>query len=103
MSDLLDSPVLVLTDLDDAGAPAPGALELLTTASHLTGSGVIALALADVGPRARAALAGVAMKAVVARAPTTAVDKAVDRIFMVFLQVGKSKQEPRNKDLMNCW
>ena len=58
MSDLLDSPVLVLTDLDDAGAPAPGALELLTTASHLTGSGVVALALADVGPQARAALAG---------------------------------------------
>ena len=58
MSDLLDSPVLVLTDLDDAGAPAPGALELLTAASHLTGSGVVALALADVGPQARAALAG---------------------------------------------
>ena len=54
MSDLLDSPVLVLTDLDDAGAPAPGALELLTAASHLTGSGVVALALADVGPQARA-------------------------------------------------
>ena len=47
MSDLLDSPVLVLTDLDDAGAPAPGALELLTAASHLTGSGVVALALAE--------------------------------------------------------
>ena len=49
MSDLLDSPVLVLTDLDDAGAPAPGALELLTAASHLTGSGVVALALAGGG------------------------------------------------------
>lgn len=62
---MIDSPVLVLADLETAGAPgglAAGlptgpALELLTAARALTGGEVVALVLAQPGPQAVEALA----------------------------------------------
>ncbi|VEG30070.1 electron transfer flavoprotein subunit alpha/FixB family protein [Actinomyces howellii] len=72
---MLDVPVLVLADLDAAGAPTGPALELVSAARALTSGEVIALVLADPDRAAAASpsLSGCGTGRVLAAGPATAV------------------------------